>query len=104
MQPGGVGQAKVEEELWRSTKKKNRKSGAGSNTEQPDTREKADLTKFPRFESFAGSKHGWVPLLEQYQEQLRTAWPTVKDGEPGRLFICDPDTWHAVPRAGAARR
>ena len=37
-------------------------------------RDKADMTKFPRFETNAGAKHGWVPLLEEYQELLRTVW------------------------------
>ena len=40
------------------------------------------MAKFPRFETNAGRKHGWVPLLEVYQEQLRSLWLTTAEGHP----------------------
>ena len=43
------------------------------------------MTIFPRFETNAGRNQGWVPLLEMYQEQLRTLWLTLTDGQPATI-------------------
>ena len=84
LQPGGVGQAKVEEEPWRSTKQPKKKPSSTTATEV-DTRAKVDMTIFPRFETNAGRNQGWVPLLEMYHEQLRPLWITTADGQPGTI-------------------
>ena len=81
LKPGGVGQAKVEDVPWSSTKQPKKKGPSTAATED-DTRAKADMAIFPRFETNAGAKQGWVPLLEVYQEQLRSLWLTTADGHP----------------------
>ena len=64
------------------TTKKKRSSATAT---EVDTRAKADMTIFPRFEINASHKQGWVPLLEEYQEQLRTLWFTLTGGQPGTI-------------------
>ena len=53
---------------------------------EEDTRAKADMAIFRRFETYTGPKLGWVPMLEVYQEQLRLLWLTTAGGPLDMTF------------------